>query len=94
MYAGEVFGRLSLNEVVCLVRRYSFLIEFIIDFQIVLLRYKILNVLVEIDWDLWDVEEFTLDVSSEYDELDDEYWQFCLEYLRYKRDWSFKVLRK
>lgn len=94
MYAGEVFGRLSLNEVVCLVRRYSFLIEFIIDFQIVLLRYKILNVLVEIDWDLWDVEEFTLDVSSEYDELDDEYWQFFLEYLRYRRDWLFKVLRK
>lgn len=94
MYAGEVFGRLSLNEVVCLVRRYSFLIEFIIDFQIVLLRYKILNVLVEIDWDLWDVEEFTLDVSSEYDELDDEYWQFFLEYLYYRRDWLFKVLRK
>ena len=74
MYAGEAFGRLSSNEVACLVRRHSLPTELITDFQIVLLRHKILNALAETDWDLWDVEEFTLDVSSEYDESDDEYW--------------------
>ena len=74
VYAGEAFGRLSSNEVACLVRRYSLPTELITDFQIVLLRHKILNALAETDWDLWDVEEFTLDVSSEYDESDDEYW--------------------
>lgn len=74
MYAGEAFGLLSSSEVACLVRRYSLPAELITDFQIVLLRHKILNALAETDWDLWDVEEFTLDESSEYDESDDEYW--------------------
>lgn len=74
MYAGKAFGRLSSNKVACLVRRHSLPAELITDFQIVLLRHKILNALAETDWDLWDVEEFTLDVSSEYDESDDEYW--------------------
>ena len=58
----------------CLVKSQGLPIEIVIDFQIVLLRHKILNALAETDWDLWDVEEFMLDESSEYDESDDEYW--------------------
>ena len=74
IYAGETFGLLSSSEVACLVRRHSLPTELITDFQIVLLRHKVLNALAETDWDLWDVEEFMLDESSEYDESDDEYW--------------------
>jgi len=73
-FTGETFGQLSSSEVMCLVRSQGLPSELITDFQIVLLRHKILNALAETDWDLWDVEEFTLDESSEYDESEDEYW--------------------
>lgn len=73
-FTGEEFGLLCSSEVACLVRRQSLPTELVTDFQIVLLRHKILNALAETDWDLWDVEEFMLDESSEYDESDDEYW--------------------
>ena len=58
----------------CLVKSQGLPTEIVTDFKIVLLRHKILNALAETDWDLWDLEEFTLDESSEYDESDDEYW--------------------
>ena len=74
IYTGETFALLSSREVACLVRRHSLPNELVTDFQIVLLRHKILNASAETDWDLWDVEEFMLDESSEYDESDDEYW--------------------
>lgn len=74
IYTGETFAVLSSSEVACLVRTHSLPTELITDFQIVLLRHKILNALAETDWDLWDVEEFMLHESSEYDESDDEYW--------------------
>lgn len=74
IYTGETFAVLSSSEVACLVRRHSLPTELITDFQIVLLRHKIFNALAETDWDLWDVEEFMLHESSEYDESDDEYW--------------------
>ena len=45
--------------------------EVISNFQIVSLREKIINALAETDWD---VEEYMLDESSEYEESDDEYW--------------------
>lgn len=74
IYTGETFAVFSSSEVACLVRTHSLPTELITDFQIVLLRHKILNALAETDWDLWDVEEFMLHESSEYDESDDEYW--------------------
>lgn len=74
MFTGETFGLFSSSKVACLVRRHSLPTELITDFQIVLLRHKILNASAETDWDLWDVEEFMLDESTEYDESDDEYW--------------------
>lgn len=73
-FTGEEFGLLNSSEVACLVRKQSLPTEIVTDFQIVLLRQKILNSLSETDWDLWDMEEFMLDESSEYDESDDEYW--------------------
>ena len=74
MFAGQTFGQLTSREVKHLVRGLSLPTELITDFQIVLLRHKILNSLAQTDWDDWDVEEFMLDESSEYDESDDEYW--------------------
>ena len=73
-FMGEEFGLLSSSEVACLVRKQSLPTEIVTDFQIVLLRQKILNSLSETDWDLWDMEEFMLDESSEYDESEDDYW--------------------
>ena len=73
-FTGRAYGQLSSSEVMCLVKSQGLPIEIVTDFQIVLLRHKILNALAETDWDLWDVEEFMLDESSEYDESDDEYW--------------------
>ena len=73
-FTGRAYGQLSSSEVMCLVKSQGLPTEIVTDFQIVLLRHKILNALAETDWDLWDLEEFTLDESSEYDESDDEYW--------------------
>ena len=57
-----------------MVLRYGLPTEVISNFQIVSLREKIINALAETDWDEWDVEEYMLDESSEYEESDDEYW--------------------
>ena len=73
-FTGRAYGQLSSSEVMCLVKSQGLPFEIVTDFQIVLLRHKILNAVAETDWDLWDVEEFMLDESSEYDESDDEYW--------------------
>lgn len=73
-FTGETFGQLSSSEVMHLVRSHGLPTELVTDFQVVLLRHKILNALADTDWDLWDVEEFMLDESSEYDESGDEYW--------------------
>lgn len=74
MFASQTFGQLSSSEVMHLVRSLGLPTELSTDFQIVLLRHKILNSLAQTDWDDWDVEEFMLDEGSEYDESDDEYW--------------------
>ena len=73
-FTGKTFGQLSSSEVMHLVRSHGLPTELVTDFQVVLLRHKILNALSDTDWDLWDVEEFMLDESSEYDESGDEYW--------------------
>ena len=73
-FTGRAYGQMSSSEVMCLVKSQGLPTEIVTDFQIVLLRHKILNALAETDWDLWDLEEFMLDESSEYDESDDEYW--------------------
>ena len=57
-----------------MVLRYGLPTEVISNFQIVSLRDEIINALAETDWDEWDVEEYMLDESSEYEESDDEYW--------------------
>ena len=57
-----------------MVLRFGLPTEVISNFQIVSLRDKIINALAETDWDEWDVEEYMLDESSEYEESDDEYW--------------------
>ena len=57
-----------------MVLRYGLPTEVISNFQIVSLREKIINALAETDWDEWDVEEYMLDESSEYEESDEEYW--------------------
>ena len=57
-----------------MVLRYGLPTEVISNFQIASLREKIINALAETDWDEWDVEEYMLDESSEYEESDDEYW--------------------
>lgn len=68
------FSSLSSFDVSDLVRSQGLPLELITHLQIVLLREKILSVLSEIDWDDWDVEEFSLNDSDEYDESDDEFW--------------------
>ena len=73
-FSGEIFGQFSSSEVVSLVKSQGLPTEIITDFQVVLLRHKVLNALTETDWDLWDLEEFMLDEGSDYDESDDEYW--------------------
>ena len=73
-FVGNTFGKLSSSEVIHLVKSHGLPTEVISNFQIVSLRDKILNALAETDWDEWDVEEFILDESSEYEESDDEYW--------------------
>lgn len=73
-FVGNTFGKLSPSEVIHLVKSYALPTEVISNFQIVSLREKIINALAETDWDEWDVEEYMLDESSEYEESDDEYW--------------------
>ena len=73
-FVGNTFGKLSSSEVIHLVKSYGLPTEVISNFQIVSLREKIINALAETDWDEWDVEEYMLDESSEYEESDDEYW--------------------
>lgn len=73
-FLGNQFGDLSSLEIVEIAYSHGLPSEVITDFQVILLKHKILNSLKETDWDLWELEEFSLYQSDDYDESDDEYW--------------------